>query len=188
MDAFQRSTEVCAGPPQVPSKFESLPRELTRTADVSPSAVTAVVRKLLISFVDGQNRTQEADGRSRHLHEGNSSMRPPISRRLMGGAQVRSFCGVVGSSCADGPRHCRVVARRADSVLLLQRGWARRDLRWVHRQRAPVPAWLYVRLERRRSGRSPRHLSEERLDRPRGRPSIGRSRRPDGMLTISTLA
>jgi hypothetical protein len=62
MDALQRSTLVWPGPPQVPRKFESLPREPTRTADVSPSAVTFRGRKLLISFVDGQNRTQEAEG------------------------------------------------------------------------------------------------------------------------------
>src|SRR6202034_1118672 len=48
--------------PGVPSIIQSLPLELTRTADVSPSAVTFSGRKLLISFVDGQNRTQEADG------------------------------------------------------------------------------------------------------------------------------
>ena len=42
--------------------FESLPLEVTKNADVSPSAVTFRGRKLLISFVDGQNRTQEADG------------------------------------------------------------------------------------------------------------------------------
>src|SRR5450631_1244301 len=48
--------------PGVPSIVQSLPLELTRTADVSPSAVTFPGRKLLISFVDGQNRTQEADG------------------------------------------------------------------------------------------------------------------------------
>ena len=42
--------------------LQSLPLELPRTADVSPSAVTFSGRKLLISFVDGQNRTQEADG------------------------------------------------------------------------------------------------------------------------------
>ena len=42
--------------------LQSLPLELPRTADVSPSAVTFRGRKLLICFVDGQNRTQEADG------------------------------------------------------------------------------------------------------------------------------
>jgi hypothetical protein len=42
--------------------FQSLPLELPRTADVSPSAVTFRGRKLLILFADGQNRTQEADG------------------------------------------------------------------------------------------------------------------------------
>jgi hypothetical protein len=42
--------------------LQSLPLELPRTADVSPSAVTFRGRKLLISFADSQNRTQEADG------------------------------------------------------------------------------------------------------------------------------
>jgi hypothetical protein len=50
------------GSGRVPSICESLPRELTRTADVSPSAVTFEDRKLLISLLYGQNRTQEADG------------------------------------------------------------------------------------------------------------------------------
>ena len=42
--------------------LQSLPLELPRTADVSPSAVTFRGSKLLILFVYGQNRTQEADG------------------------------------------------------------------------------------------------------------------------------
>src|SRR5579863_5154291 len=41
---------------------QSLPLELPRTADVSPSAVTFRGRKLLISIAEGQNRAQEADG------------------------------------------------------------------------------------------------------------------------------
>src|SRR5205814_8117089 len=40
----------------------TVPVEVTRTADVSPPAVTFCARKLLIFFVDSQNRTQEADG------------------------------------------------------------------------------------------------------------------------------
>ena len=59
---MQRSTGPRQIAPPVRSTFESLPLKLTRTADVSPSAVTFVVRKLLLSLGYSRNRTQEADG------------------------------------------------------------------------------------------------------------------------------